>query len=236
MDLVRTHLMVNFAGGPFERVEMTRRSDGRHVRLSNGRRHRPVGRYASIKMGASVPWESRLELHDIYRAEVDPEVVSYAVQPETLSWSHNGTRYRYTPDRLDSLASGGTRIVEVKNKFDADSDPRYAEKLLQAANIYAVAGHIFEMHEESYIHREPCFSAIEEVQAYRRATVTPADVAVARTCAQSKDTVIADLLRALPSRHPRAALYAMIVRRFVLIDFSAGLRDSSQVMLGPGMH
>src|SRR5260221_3606279 len=180
---------------PFRRVEIARRSDGRHIRLTNGRRNRAVGRYASIKMGATIPWESRLELHDLYRAEVDPTILSYAVQPETLHWEFAGKRQLYTPDRLDLMADGNARIVEIKNRFDPNQNAEYTEKLNQAAQIYAVLGRSFELRERSQISIEPDFSAIEEIQAYRRSVVTVRDVQLIRTALGNGALPLGEALR-----------------------------------------
>lgn len=215
----------------FQGVRIARRSDGRHIRLTNGRRHRAVGRYASIKMGSTIPWESRLELHDLYRAEVDPAIVSYAVQPETLQWEYVGKRHRYTPDRLDLMFDGSTRVVEIKDRFDPCQDAEYTDKLDQAAHIYAALGRAFEVRERSQINVEPDFSAIEEIQAYRRSVVTVADVKLIRTLLRNGRLYLRDVLEGLERPNPRPVLFAMMVRRIVAIDLAQGLRGDATVSL-----
>jgi len=182
-------------------------------------------------MGATIPWESRLELHDLYRVEVDPAICSYGVQPETLYWRNGEMRRRYTPDRLDVLADGSERIIEVKDVFDPAADPDYTEKLSQAALIYKALGRSFEIRDGAAIRSEPSFSAFEEVQAYRRAIVTVDDIAGIQRCLRSRPLPICEVLRSMRGAHPRPTLFALMTRRVVSIDLTFGLKDATLVSL-----
>jgi hypothetical protein len=180
-------------------------------------------------MGTTFPWESRLELHDLYRAEVDPTIVSYAVQPETLHWKFAGKRQVYTPDRLDLMADGNARIVEIKDRFDPHQNPEYTEKLNQVGQIYTVLGRSFELRERSQISIEPDFSAIEEIQAYRRSVVTVRDVQLIRTALGNGPLPLGEALSSLERPSPRPVLFAMMVRRIVSIDLSQGMHENAAV-------
>lgn len=210
---------------------IVRRIDGRHMRLSNGRRNRAVGRYASIKNGWSPPWESRGELKDMYRAEVDGAVLSYVTQPETLYWQSGSKSRRYTPDRADHLANGSRRIVEIKGDYDADRDPDYSEKLEEVTGIYTALGVKFEIRDRNLIEQEPSFSAVEEVQAYRRTVVTQKDVDETRRILGPGTRPFGSLLAGLSSATPRAVVFAMAVRRIVEIDLGQGLQPNASVAL-----
>ena len=212
---------------------MVRRTDGRHVRLSNGRRNRAVGRYASVKMGGTVPWESRLELHDLYRAEVDPNITSFFVQPETLHWQNEGRAKTYTPDRLDYMANGSVRVVEVKDVYDPADDPEYTQKLAEAEKIYAVIGRNFVLRDSAVVRAQPDFAAVEEVQAFRRAVVTIQDLDRVGEVLANGWRPLGEVLAAIGRQRPRATLFAMMVRRFVNIDLTRGLPDSANVSLFP---
>lgn len=215
----------------FCEISVRRRCDGRHVRLSNGRRTRAVGRYASVKVGASVPWESRLELQDMYRTEVDTEVVSYTAQPHTLTWRFEGEFQSYTPDRLERLASGATRIVEVKDIFEPADNPDYSRKLSRAELIYRQIGYSFALRQRHTIVAEPEFSAVEEVQAYRRTRVTLDQLDRVRRSLRDGELPLAEVLSAVASSQPRAVLFAMMVHRIVSIDLFDGLHDGALVTL-----
>ena len=71
---------------------------------------------SASRTGAICRSSPRLELHDLWRAEVDGEVFRAFVQPFTLQLACEGERWRYTPDRLDVLADGSQRVVEVKEE------------------------------------------------------------------------------------------------------------------------
>lgn len=222
-------LSIAIPGSQFSQIEIVRRLDRRHIRLTNGRRNCGVGRYASVKMGTTFPWESRLELYDLYRAEVDPRVVSYAVQPETLHWECAGKRQLYTPDRLDVMIDGKERIIEIKDRFDPHQHPEYTEKLRQARQIYTALGRAFELRQRSQISIEPDFSAIEEIQAYRRSVVTARDIQLVRMALGKGKLPLREALRSLERPSPRPVLFAMMVRRIVSIDVSHGMHENAAV-------
>jgi hypothetical protein len=107
-----------------------RHPDGGPVRLrGNGRRSRATGLYFSIKSGRHLPYESRLELHDLWRAEVCSKVVSAWPQPFTLQLMMDGELRRYTPDRQDILADGQLEVIEIKDDLRLVRDPTYLHKL-----------------------------------------------------------------------------------------------------------
>lgn len=230
-EKVSLSLTLPLADARFEEVRVVRRQGGGHVRISNGRRARAMGRYFSVKMGNSLPWESRLELRDLYRCEVDPKITSYAVQPETMHWRWAGKARRYTPDRIDLIAGGQRRIVEVKDTFDPEKDTDYTQKLEQASQIYAALGISFEIRDGSSILDEPSFSAIEEIQAYRRTAITPADITTVHRELQSESKPLHDILSSMGGAHSKATLFAMAVRRIVDIDVTNGLHDGAAVSL-----
>ena len=207
--------------------------DGSPVRLRrNGRQKRAVGLYFSVKSGRHLPFESTLELHDLWRAEVDSTVVRSFPQPFTLQMVTDGVAWRYTPDRRDVLADGAERIVEVKDDDWAEQDPVLAERLGHVAEHLAERGIKFRVHARSEIQVEPQFSAIQAIQRHRRTAVTPAEVEA--VCEQLRRE--ACTLGGLQSRlggGPRAlaVLCALVVRRVILLDLSCGLHEDAAVSL-----
>lgn len=150
------------------------RPDGRPMRaVSPGPGVRPSGIYASQKSGRGHPWESKLELHDLWRAEVMWEVVESWCQPCRIWLDHGAKTASYVPDRKDRLADGTFEYVEVKPKFDPDKDAAYTEKLLRVEAILTGLGHRFRIIERAEIEAEPAYSAIKVVQAHRRTRVDP---------------------------------------------------------------
>jgi hypothetical protein len=215
-------------------VEVTTRRDGKPVRvIANGRRNSVVGRNYSVKTGGSHPWESRNELHDLWRAEVSTHVVEYRVQPHVLKFEIGGQRFRYTPDREDFLADNSTKIVEVKDVFEERDDPHYTMKLAHAETIYSALGWQFEIVQGAALRTTAEFATVEHIHAYRRTVVTTEDVFAVHDLFERVDApVLSQLVSVLPfSANSLHVVCAMIVRRIVAIDLAVGLSPDAPVSL-----
>jgi hypothetical protein len=278
-------------------VRALKRRDGGHVRLSTGRPHRAMGRYASAKTGTTVPWESRLELKlgvrlpeverqsldllpsrlaatiyqrqddgpmrpvgrrrgirpgglyysqkmgrlvgyesdnekcDFYRAEVSTQVVSYREQPHTIEGMVDGIMRRYTPDREDRFADGRLEIVEVKDEYQADKDPTYSAKLDYFAEVYEHLGWSFRLTTREEITNPASFETVENVQRFRRASFTIAEIATVRSVLGRRvECSLGELLAVFPSEFVALPkLCAMMVARIVVLDIGSKLEPTSIV-------
>ena len=211
------------------------RLDHGPVRLRrNGRQRRAVGLYFSVRNGRHLPHESTLELHDLWRAEVESEVVASWPQPFTLQLVVDGERWRYTPDQRDLLADGSERIVEVKPNGWANADPAYAERMRAVGEVLAAQDLEFEVRDTSVVEAEPSFSAVAKIQSLRRTAVFVDDVARVQDRLAVGAQALAGLQETLGGG-PRAfaVLCAMAVRRMLRIDHAAGLHPGSPVSLVP---
>ena len=209
------------------------RSDGGPVRLRrNGRQRRAVGLYFSVKSGRHLPFESTLELHDLWRAEVDTAVVRSFPQPFTLQMVTDSVAWRYTPDRRDVLADGSERIVEVKDDGWAEQDPLLASRLSHVAEHLAERGLTFGLHTRSEIQAEPWFSAIQTTQRHRRTAVGPAEAEAACQQVGQGACTLGDLQQRLGGG-PRAlaVLCALVARRVIQLDLGCGLHEDAAVSL-----
>lgn len=213
------------------------REDLRPMRqITNGRRHRLVGSYYSLKNGGGVPWESRVELRGYYHAEVDPSVVRYRAQPHTLEMLQAGRLRKYTPDREDLLEGGQIEILEIKDAYKPDADDDYYLKLKMAERVYQSLGWRFRIVELAEIQAEPRFGAVETVQAYRRTALTTQDIAVlAGLREKSAKITLGDLCEALtPAALALHKACAMAVRRIVAIELDRGLISEAAVQILQG--
>jgi hypothetical protein len=96
----------------------------------HGSPHRTVCAIPSSKSGTLVSCESFLELDFCYLLEVDPSVVIYEDQPETIEYECDGKIRRYTADFrvIRRRPDGGefTEMVEVKPAvFIIDDKPKW---------------------------------------------------------------------------------------------------------------
>jgi TnsA endonuclease N terminal len=212
---------------------ITQADGGPMRRITNGRRHRAVGSYYSMKNRKAVPWESRVELHGFHHAEVDPNVVSYRAQPHTLELLSGGRKCLYTPDREDRHANGRIEVVEIKDKHKPERDPEYARKLALARQVYGSLGWSFRIVERADLQAEPRYSAVETLQCYRRTAIWPQDIEVLAALAKRGAPItLGDLCEALgPPAVGMRKVCAMMVRRYVAIELDRGLIDEAIVQL-----
>jgi hypothetical protein len=77
------------------------------------RQSRPIGSFASLKAGLSLPFFSGLERDFYYLLEADPAVLGFVSQPATLQFYMDGERRTHVPDCLAVLKSTA-EIWEVK--------------------------------------------------------------------------------------------------------------------------
>ena len=205
--------------------------DGSPVRLRrNGRQPKAVGLYFSVKSGLHLPYESKLELHDLWRAEVSTDVVRSRPQPFTLRFILDGEPRRYTPDRKDVLASGAIRILEIKDDEDV------GEAGLQDAvrSILAARGMSYLVRRRSEIEAEPTFTAVEVVQRNRRAQVLSGQVVAVRSLLANGPRPLVEVLTVLPpGPSGLATACAMMVRRLIAVDLSQGLNAEAWVSVVP---
>jgi hypothetical protein len=221
---------------PFGAAWLVRRKDGGPIRpIANGRRHRPVGSYFSVKCGRSMPWESRPELHGLWRADVRTDVLESWVQPFRLEFLHSGRRFIYTPDRKDQLATGKPDIVEVKDVLKVDKDPLYYFKLNLAGTIISSLGWSFRVEDRAEIEAEPAFSAIRIIQRYSRTAVSVPDIIALNHAFVGQEAIPLHTVQMLFGGGPRslAAICALIVKRKLSVDLANGLVADAKVSLVP---
>jgi len=208
--------------------------DGSPVRdIAPGFGLRPCGVYPSQKSGRRIAWESKLELHSAWWAEVQSNVIESWSQPCRVWLYGDGRPVSYVPDRKDLLADGSIEYVEVKDRFDPDRDPKYTAKLDMAKQALNSLGHTFRIVERHEIEAQPGFAAVKTIQAYRRTSITAVDVAAARSAfrgshqASRKDVqdAVGGVLEGLP------AICAMIVQRHLAFDPQIGFDAEAPLTL-----
>ena len=203
------------------------RPDGGPVRLRrNGRRSIANGLYFSVKSGRHLPYESHLELHDLWRAEVDVGVVRSWPQPFTLTYADGDGLRRYTPDRKDERAGGRVEIVEIKE----DAAEVTTAKMLAVEEALSARGWSYRVVGRAEIEREPAFSAIRTVQRHRRTALDETDAMRIRAMLGSSFSPLREVMAELGSGpQALARACALMVRRVVAIDLTEGLTPTSKV-------
>ncbi|HVU19455.1 MAG TPA: hypothetical protein VHE09_01915 [Rhizomicrobium sp.] len=184
-----------------------------------------------MKCGTGMPCESANELHALYHAEVATEVVQFRVQPYTLRFVIGGSVRSYTPDLEETLANGQIRVTEIKDKFEADGDPDYAEKLHYTAAFCRAKGQIFRVLERAEIETKPLFDSVDIIQGFRRTAVTVDDVMRLNERFAGRSAIGLAEAREIFSSAPLgfAKLAAMMVRRIIAIDLDKQLSAETPV-------
>lgn len=213
----------------FDGLKLTRRTDGKHLRITDGGANRAVGRFFSVKCGTTFPWESAVERDDMRNSEVDTRVVSFSVQSEKLNWVQGGRAFQYTPDLVDIMDDGKRRVVEVKHQYRADRDPNYDAKLKMVVSIYATRGVDFVIRDEMTIRSQPAFSVVDEIDSYKRTAILPDKLSIVLNQLRTNDSSIGALCGLMSVPHARAMLCAMHVQRFISIDVTSALSPKSHV-------
>ncbi|MCL1044937.1 Tn7 transposase TnsA N-terminal domain-containing protein [Shewanella electrodiphila] len=105
-------------------------------RSANIHRDRYVIRFYSKKSDCALQLETYLEWLLALRLETNPNVESYAAQPESMHLEILGKKCRYTPDFLVRYTDGSERYFEIHHeKF---TTPEYRRRILDF-NYYATS-------------------------------------------------------------------------------------------------
>lgn len=140
-------------------------------KITNKGSKKVIGKFASLKMGKTIWWESQLEQDYIYLLEFDPDVTSYQEQPPTISYVANGKKRRYTPDFLVER-HGKKQIIEVKPE---DHITKEKNLLLfnSVAPIFSREGYEFNLVTDKEIRVQPRLSNIKLLTRYARTPISP---------------------------------------------------------------
>lgn len=125
------------------------------ARVALTRRHAGgMGLFASAKMSAHIPWESRLERDYIQRLEDDPEVVCFVAQPIRLDLIVDGRKRRHYPDFLVCRLERRATLAEVKPD-DRSEGPDFRAVVTAAEGACEQLGVAYQVVRESEIRRAP---------------------------------------------------------------------------------
>lgn len=206
------------------------RQNWKPVRLIlNGRRKSASGAFASLKVGVSLPWESRNELTGMEYAEVDSRVKAFHAQPMTIYWRRGEASYSYTPDRLEIRSGGVMRLVEMKSRSDAPLGTDYAQKLDDACEIMTAYGAEFDVESGEGLRASPAYSSVRRILYHSRTRLDVEDASkLDRAFAHRQSCEAHDFISLYPeSEVGMAKLSSLIVRGRVSFDLNRPFDKSS---------
>lgn len=124
------------------------------------------GYFQSRKLGASVPWESRLEKDYLYLLEYDFDVVSFLAQPEAMKLEVEGKLVKHFPDFFVEYADGRCEFIEVKYRKQAKKD-KYINVARAAKKAAYERGFTYRLLTELSIKKQPRLNNCKELFCYR---------------------------------------------------------------------
>lgn len=140
------------------------------VRFARNPAERPgrrscTGWYQSIKSGDGLPYESLLERDALLLLDVDPNVASFTVQPETFVWTEAGRQRRYTADIRLEMVDGEIVYRQVKLATRLAADPTLGGRLPAIEAECAARGARHELWLDTDIRRQPRLSNARRLRA-----------------------------------------------------------------------
>lgn len=103
-----------------------------------------TGKFASLKNGRSISFESSLERDLFLSLEFDSLVNTYEEQPIVITGEVDGLHTKYTPDCLTTHIDGTQALIEVKYQTDLEKADDDLLRRLRLAKSYA------EQHEMEF--------------------------------------------------------------------------------------
>lgn len=225
-----------------KKAGIVRGEHGRPVRTIVERGHRkPVGKFASLKCGMAMPWESFHELHLMWLSEADASVESYLAQPFRMWFRMKGISrtVEYFPDLERRLTGGRWEVIEVKqSREEVSEEPYYERKIAMARKVGRVEGfHFRVMTAEDHIGGIPLENA-KTIVRDRWTEITTADKEAFMSAAECGGVL--PFAKAVEALSPfgdrfdtfgRAKLHALIVRRLARVDIRRPIRADTPVHL-----
>jgi hypothetical protein len=139
-------------------------------KISNKGTKKVIGKFASLKVGRLVWWESQIERDYIYLLEFDSAVVSYKEQPMYIAYYLNSKERHYTPDFLVKRAEK-TLVVEVKLEEKVQKEEN--QHLFRiASSVCARNSYEFIVVTDTMIRVQPRLDNIKLLTRYQRTPIS----------------------------------------------------------------
>lgn len=157
-----------------------------------------IRKFMSLKNDTVVRTMSVLEFDFCFHLEYNPDVKSFISQPESLYYSFNGRRCRYTSDFLATDQNGKSSLIEVKHSKQinkSDFRARFAEKKKTAAKCYGLDLHLIT---DKQIRTNPILHNLKLLHRYSGLhTITEAEKAVLKYIQRRQKVQLRDISEAI---------------------------------------
>ena len=180
------------------------------VRHLTRRKHGLNGLFPSLKTGRMVWFESFLERDFIHLLEFDLRVITFAEQPFTLEYLHQGQTRHYTPDFQVQYAPQRQVLVEIKPAAFALHEDNQ-RKFAAAQAWCAERGWTFRVVTEADVRQQPRLANVKLVARYARLSVAPqVQSRMFAALVADPDQSLGQLAQRLEPANPVSALPALL--------------------------
>ncbi|WP_037278124.1 hypothetical protein [Rubellimicrobium mesophilum] len=149
---------------------------------------------------------------------------------------YKGVNSMCTPNLREYLRDKTIMMTVFREDDYREHDPADAAMLEEAEEVFSNLGVLFEVATRSTLLAQPQFDAIRTIAFYRLAETTLAQVLSAQEMLKDGPVALGEFARRLPSPHPQASTFALMVRRHIAIDIEHGLSDLSRVSLNSDLR
>jgi TnsA endonuclease N terminal len=205
-------------------------------KITNTGTRKNIGKFASDKTSAVIPYESHLERDYIYFLEIDPDVISYTGQPFKLNYYLNGKLLRYTPDFFVERRTK-KQVVEVKPSDKAQSE-KYLALFNKVAPICREHDWEFLVVTNEMIRVEPRLSNIKILYKYSRVEYSLQHLIICKNHLQGREPItILQAEQSLRSQGiSRQIIFRLVYSGFLQTDLMKPVGSSSLIQMTHKMH
>lgn len=190
-----------------------------------------IGKFPSLKMKASIWWESQLERDYIYLLEIDPTVIEYYGQPFKIRFQIGKKMHIYTPDFF-VVRKDKKQMIEIKPEKRIN-DPKNQNIFSSIKPICLQHGYEFKVITDKTIRLQPRLNNIKLLHKYSRIRLLPQHQI---TCYEfffnKKEVTFAQIEQYFQFKGiERQYIYSLIYKGILSVDITTLLNKDSMLSL-----
>jgi len=190
---------------------------------------RVTGRFASLKMKRSIPWESLLERDQIHILEFLRDVKAYHPQPFRTQYRLDDVVHTYVPDFEVECTDRIDEIHEVKPDEEADNADNIRKFDVLSHYYEQEKQSLFKVIKESEIRQKHRLDNIENLFRFLHHRPSDRDVLkILNTFDRREEFQLRELL----THFTKATLFSLLSRGELEMEISQPLTPLSNVWLG----
>jgi len=197
------------------------------------RHARVVGELPNYTNSNTQPFHSGLEHDWLLILDIEATefyAATFQAQPETFKFQREDKHYRYTPDMFVEEFAGRKVFQEIKPD-DVIATDEFSWRWKLCTEVLTGLGHELELVTESEIRREPRYSTVRQLQAYRSIWAVPEiTLPIDDVLIDGGQLPIGRLRRSFPDpTFARQVICNLILQKHLTVDFNLPFNDETLV-------